>query len=211
MEQVSLVHSAKSTSQLTDMQKLVERPGLGANSSSLTRSFRGRGSVGNCNAIKDLGLSTVVLGPGQIHPKGIRLPTPGRYGELQMGFLLQRGVLEIDINRARNFLPVDSDSAPDTYVKCYINDGERLRCKKKTRIVRHSLEPSFKQCLKYQATEINGRVVIMLWQKGIGFDHNQGIGAAEVNVDDPVLHQQILAWYPLLPINSTASEANDSP
>lgn len=56
----------------------------------------------------------------------------------------------MQIVKARNFLPIDSDNTPDTYVKCYIKDGERLKYKKKTRVVRHSMEPIYKQCLKYQ-------------------------------------------------------------
>lgn len=129
---------------------------------SLSKSLKWRGSVGNCipqpqpppsqsHAAKDQLPSSLKLGPGQVLPKG-RLATPGRYGELQVGFLLLKGVLEIEIVKARNFLPIDSDSAPDTYVKCYIKDGERLKYKKKTRVVRHSLEPHYKQCLKYQVS-----------------------------------------------------------
>lgn len=51
----------------------------------------------------------------------------------------------------------------------------------------------------------------MVWQKGIGFDHNQGIGGAEINLEDLCMRTQSLAWYPLLPINSIGSDSNDSP
>lgn len=44
----------------------------------------------------------------------------------------------------------DCETPPDTYVKCYIKDGERLRHKKKTRVVRHAAEPIYKQTIKYQ-------------------------------------------------------------
>lgn len=63
-------------------------------------------------------------------------------------FIAKLSILQI--NKARNFLPIETDTTPDTYVKCYIKDGERLKYKKKTRVVRHSLEPNYKQCLKYQ-------------------------------------------------------------
>ena len=64
----------------------------------------------------------------------------------------------------------------------------------------------------FQAAEVYGRtIVIMVWQKGIGFDHNQGIGGAEINLEDFNLQEQTLAWYPLLPINSIGSDSNDSP
>lgn len=42
------------------------------------------------------------------------------------------------------------DIAPDTYVKCYLRDGERWLLKKKTKVVRHSEEPQYNQTLKYQ-------------------------------------------------------------
>lgn len=153
---VSHVHPAKSTPQLNDM---MSRPSF--TPGTLSKSLKWRGSVGNCNPANVLHTSTgpkdptttVKLGPGQLQPKGCRLATPGRYGEILVGFLLLKGVLEIEINRARHFLPIDSDTAPDTYVKCYIKDGERLKYKKKTRVARHSLEPAYKQCLKYQVPD----------------------------------------------------------
>lgn len=51
---------------------------------------------------------------------------------------------------ARNIVNADCETPPDTYVKCYIKDGERLRHKKKTRVVRHAAEPIYKQTIKYQ-------------------------------------------------------------
>lgn len=56
---------------------------------------------------------------------------------------------------ARHIVPEDCETPPDTYVKCYIKDGDRLRHKKKTRVVRHSAEPYYKQTLKYQVSECN--------------------------------------------------------
>lgn len=47
---------------------------------------------------------------------------------------------------------MDCETPPDTYVKCYIKDAERLRHKKKTRIIKHSAEPHYKQTIKYQVS-----------------------------------------------------------
>lgn len=38
----------------------------------------------------------VVLGPGQIQPKGYRL-TSGRYGELKLGFCKLKGTVEVEV------------------------------------------------------------------------------------------------------------------
>lgn len=124
------------------------------------------------------GISTsygLQLGPGQIHPKGYRLTTE-RHGELKMGFSKIKGTVEVEVIWlksyknlheiyvilhfptqvicARKIVPVDCETPPDTYVKCYIKDGDRLRHKKKTRVVRHSAEPIYKQTIKYQVCSI---------------------------------------------------------
>lgn len=91
----------------------------------------------------------VILGPGQVHPKGYRLNT-GRYGELKLGLLKIKGTVEVDVISAKNIVPVDCETPPDTYVKCYLKDGDRLRFKKKTRVIKHCAEPIFKQTLRYQ-------------------------------------------------------------
>ena len=60
----------------------------------------------------------------------------------------------LQIISAKNIAPVDCEVPPDSYVKCYIKDGERLRHKKKTRIIRHSYEPHYRQIIKYQVTDL---------------------------------------------------------
>lgn len=73
------------------------------------------------------------LGPGQIQPRGYRL-SAGRHGELKLGLLMTKGQLEVDVVCARNLSPRYLDNPPDTYVKCYLRDGERWLQKRKTRV-----------------------------------------------------------------------------
>lgn len=40
---------------------------------------------------------SVILGPGQIHPKGYRL-TSGRYGELKLGLIKIKGTVEVEVS-----------------------------------------------------------------------------------------------------------------
>ncbi|XP_030239781.1 regulating synaptic membrane exocytosis protein 2 isoform X2 [Drosophila navojoa] len=152
------------------------------------------------------------LGPSQIHPKGYRLTT-ARYGELKMGFVKIKGNVEVELICARNIVNADCETPPDTYVKCYIKDGERLRHKKKTRVVRHSAEPFYKQTIKYQSADVFGRnIVIMVWQRCVGFEHNQGLGGTEVNLDKVNIGQHITGWYPLFPMHSYGgSDSDNSP
>lgn len=104
----SVVHPVKSSPQLNDLVTSLDRLSLSAPGSALP-NMKWRGSVGNCSSsihlptntaassIKDTCTGLTKLGPGQIHPKGYRL-TPGRYGELKIGFLLAKGILEIEVS-----------------------------------------------------------------------------------------------------------------
>lgn len=52
----------------------------------------------------------------------------------------------------------------------------------------------------------------MVWQRCIGFEHNQGLGGAEINFEKIAsLTQRIGGWYPLFPMHSFGSDSNDSP
>lgn len=59
---------------------------------------------------------------------------------------------------------MDCETPPDTYVKCYIKDAERLRHKKKTRVIKHSAEPQYKQVIKYQVG-----IFLLVNLVGLGF------------------------------------------
>ncbi|XP_060519532.1 regulating synaptic membrane exocytosis protein 1 isoform X2 [Cylas formicarius] len=149
------------------------------------------------------------LGPGQIKPRGFRL-SGTKPVEIKLGLLMTKGQLEVEVVCARHIAP--KEAPPDTYVKCYLRDGERWLQKKKTRVCRHSCEPQFRQTLKYQACDVLGRsLVVMLWERQGGFEHNQGLGGAEVALDSLTLTHLNVGWYPLFPIHSLGSDSNDSP
>lgn len=46
---------------------------------------------------------SVILGPGQIHPKGYRL-TSGRYGELKLGIIKIKSTVEVEVSLYITFL-----------------------------------------------------------------------------------------------------------
>ena len=100
----------------------------------------------------------------------------------------------------------------DTYVKTYLRDGDRWLQKRKTRVVRHSSDPEYRQTLRYSACDVLGRsLLVMLWERQKGFEHNQGLGGAEVALDKIQLTHLTIGWYPLFPIHSLGSDSNDSP
>lgn len=51
----------------------------------------------------------------------------------------------------------------------------------------------------------------MVWQRGTGFEHNQGLGGAEMFFDTLKLKTYTGGWYPLFPMHSLGSDSNDSP
>ncbi|XP_059468739.1 regulating synaptic membrane exocytosis protein 1-like isoform X2 [Neocloeon triangulifer] len=175
------------------------------------KSYRRKSSVGGPknfegNAEGD----TLILGPGQIRPRGFmiaqlagNLPAGG-YGEIKIALLMTKGQLELEIVCAKGLNAISrGDSAPDTYVKSYLKDGDRWLQKRKTRVCRSSYDPVYNQKLRYNACDVLGRVlIIMLWERQKGFESNQGLGGAEIALDKLQLTNATNAWYPIFPMNS---------
>ncbi|XP_037529036.2 regulating synaptic membrane exocytosis protein 2 [Rhipicephalus sanguineus] len=134
------------------------------------------------------------VGPGQ---KNSRRDL-ARLGELKLGFIMTKGQLEVEVVCARG-LPLGSGGTPpDTYVKTYLKEGDRQMQKRKTRVVRHSCEPQYRQTLKYTAADVLGRsLLVTVWERARGFEHNQPLGAALVHLDRLELSRLTLAWYAL--------------
>ncbi|XP_045450829.1 regulating synaptic membrane exocytosis protein 1 [Melitaea cinxia] len=154
-----------------------------------------------------LGDGDVPLGPGQLPPRGAHLPP--LHAEINISIIMIKGQLELEISHARRVYGVNGE-VPDSYVKCYLRDGEKWLHKRKTRVIRRTTEPHFKQTLKYQASEALGRtLVVMLWQRCGGFEHNLALGGAEICLDKLTLPQRTYGWYPLFPATSLA--ADESP
>lgn len=59
---------------------------------------------------------------------------------------------------------------------------------------------------------IGRNLVIMVWQKCVGFEHNQGLGGAELSIAKMnMVGNRIGGWYPLFPMHSFGFDSNDSP
>jgi hypothetical protein len=195
------------------MLELPEKQGIGCSTPSGEEDKPG-GAVAGGVILDDDDvklLPEVILGPGQIHPRGYRLTT-GHYGEIKLGLLMTKGQLEVEVLCAHNIACEARESMPDTYVKTYLRDGDRWLQKRKTRVVRHSSDPEYRQTLRYSACDVLGRsLLVMLWERQKGFEHNQGLGGAEVALDKIQLTHLTIGWYPLFPIHSLGSDSNDSP
>ncbi|XP_045766652.1 regulating synaptic membrane exocytosis protein 1 [Maniola jurtina] len=158
-----------------------------------------------CDAVADD--DDVPLGPGQLPPRNAHLPP--LHAEINISIIMIKGQLELEVSHARRVYGVNGE-VPDSYVKCYLRDGDKWLHKRKTRVVRRTTEPHFKQTLKYQASEALGRtLVVMLWQRCGGFEHNLALGGVEICLDKLTLPQRTYGWYPLFPATSLA--ADESP
>lgn len=51
----------------------------------------------------------------------------------------------------------------------------------------------------------------MVWQRSTGFEHNLGLGGAELSFEKLTLTEHSGGWYPLFPMHSFGSDSNDSP
>ncbi|XP_054006344.1 regulating synaptic membrane exocytosis protein 1 isoform X3 [Hylaeus anthracinus] len=151
------------------------------------------------------------FGRGQVPPKGFKMITGTPNGEVKLGFCLSKGTLEVEVICARDICPGEKEE-PDTYVKTYLRDGDRWLQKRKTRVIRHSKKPQYRQTIKYNSCDALGRnLLVMLWEKKQTFESNQGLGGAEVSLDQLPLTRLTVDWYPLFPIHTLGTHTADSP
>ncbi|KAG8034862.1 hypothetical protein G9C98_007938 [Cotesia typhae] len=153
----------------------------------------------------------VKLGPGQVAPRGFKLIGGTHSGEVKLALFLSKGTLEVEVICARDICPGEKEE-PDTYVKTYLRDGDRWIHKRKTRVIRHSRNPQYRQTLKYGSCDALGRnLLVMLWEKKQGFESNQGLGGAEVDLELLSLTTLNVGWYPIFPIHTLGTQTADSP
>ncbi|XP_045127944.1 protein piccolo-like isoform X5 [Portunus trituberculatus] len=154
------------------------------------------------------------LGPGQVVPRGYRdiLTDDFTLGEIYLSLTLTKGQLEVEVSHARGLPSAASGQEPDTYVKTYLKDGDRRLQKRKTRVTRHSQEPQYNQTLRYAASDALGRsLLVMVWERQRGFEHNIGMGVAEINLSKLEQgHKTQHGWYRLLPVSSVVRVDSDS-
>lgn len=88
-------------------------------------------------------------------------------------------------------------------MKTYLKEGDKKMHKRKTRVIRQSKRPNFYQTLRYPTVELSGRtLLVMVWEKTRGFEHNIGLGVAEIAVNKLELRRPVTGWYRLLPVSS---------
>ncbi|XP_076372837.1 uncharacterized protein LOC143257680 [Tachypleus tridentatus] len=168
--------------------------------------------------IMTIGPGDIRRGAGQVFSPKVKLDR-GRFafisvqtlGEIKLGFLLTKSQLEIEVFCARQLPSSSSGQPPDTYIKTYLKEGQRQLQKRKTRVVRSTSNPQYRQTLKYSTSDILARhLLVMVFQRQKGFDHNQPIGAVEIELGRLDLTKSMVCWYPLYPLPSEDFDSNES-
>ncbi|CAF99408.1 unnamed protein product, partial [Tetraodon nigroviridis] len=88
------------------------------------------------------------LGPAQIVGRQT-LATPPM-GDVHIGIVDRGGQLEVEVNQARGLTPKPgSKNIPATYVKVYVLENGVCLAKKKTKVVKRNLDPTYQQALLF--------------------------------------------------------------
>ncbi|CAF3906692.1 unnamed protein product [Adineta steineri] len=168
-------------------------------------------------------VQTHTVGPGQVTPRNYdnMINDLIHMGQIQLGLIVTKGLLEIDIICARGLqrviddnntnTTITEDNPPDTYVKTYLRTGTRRVQKRKTATIKASYNPDYHGKLTYNACNVMGRrLQVTVWQRARKFEKNQCIGEAFIQLDNLTLTQLTLAWYKLFREKLVESEFYDS-
>ncbi|XP_055733395.1 regulating synaptic membrane exocytosis protein 3-like [Salvelinus fontinalis] len=143
------------------------------------------------------------LGPAQIVGRQT-LATPSM-GDVHVGMVDRGGQIEVEINQARGLTPKPgSKNIPATYVKVYVLENGACLAKKKTRVVKKTLDPSFQQALLFEESPQAKVLQVIVWGDYGRMDHKCFMGMAQIMLDDLDLGATVSGWYKLFPTSSLA-------
>ncbi|KAG7245117.1 hypothetical protein INR49_023683, partial [Caranx melampygus] len=144
------------------------------------------------------------LGPAQIVGRQT-LATPPM-GDVHVGMVDRGGQLEVEVNQARGLIPKPgSKNIPATYVKVYVLENGVCLSKKKTKVVKKTLDPTYQQALLFDESP-QGKVLQV--RNSVGdygrMDHKCFMGMAQILLEDLDLSATVSGWYKLFPTSSLA-------
>ncbi|KPI91678.1 Regulating synaptic membrane exocytosis protein 2 [Papilio xuthus] len=161
----------------------------------------------------------VPLGPGQLPPRGSHLPP--LHAEINISIIMIKGQLELEIT-GQTYLVAIKEVRSSFHVAGLTRPSSVRRERRGARLVRQVLPARRRQVaaqaqdtrhpphhraalqadaqVSGKASDALGRtLVVMLWQRCGGFEHNLALGGAEICLDKLSLPQRTYGWYPLLP------------
>ncbi|CAH1130637.1 unnamed protein product [Ceutorhynchus assimilis] len=137
------------------------------------------------------------LGPGQLVGRQV-LGAPS-LGDIQLSLCHQRGVLEVEIIRARGLQArPGSKILPAPYVKVYLVCGKKCYAKAKTQQARRTLDPLYQKQVTFKENFTNCILQVTVWGD---YGRIEGkkvfMGVAQIMLDDLNLSNIVIGWYKL--------------
>ncbi|TWW65297.1 Regulating synaptic membrane exocytosis protein 3 [Takifugu flavidus] len=143
------------------------------------------------------------LGPAQIVGRQT-LATPPM-GDVHIGIVDRGGQLEVEVNQARGLTPKPgSKNIPATYVKVYVLENGVCLAKKKTKVVKRNLDPTYQQALLFDESPQGKVLQVIVWGDYGRMDHKCFMGMAQILLEDLDLSATVSGWYKLFPTSSLA-------
>uniref|UniRef100_A0A3Q2PHR0 Regulating synaptic membrane exocytosis 3 n=1 Tax=Fundulus heteroclitus TaxID=8078 RepID=A0A3Q2PHR0_FUNHE len=143
------------------------------------------------------------LGPAQIVGRQT-LATPPM-GDVHVGMVDRGGQLEVEVNQARGLTPKPgSKNIPATYVKVYVLENGMCLAKKKTKVVKKTLDPTYQQALLFDESPQGKVLQVIVWGDYGRMDHKCFMGMAQILLEDLDLSATVSGWYKLFPTSSLA-------
>ncbi|KAM3596319.1 uncharacterized protein V6R79_012349 [Siganus canaliculatus] len=143
------------------------------------------------------------LGPAQIVGRQT-LATPPM-GDVHVGMVDRGGQLEVEVNQARGLTPKPgSKNIPATYVKVYLLENGVCLAKKKTKVVKKNLDPTYQQALLFDESPQGKVLQVIVWGDYGRMDHKCFMGMAQILLEDLDLSATVSGWYKLFPTSSLA-------
>uniref|UniRef100_A0A8D3CRL7 C2 domain-containing protein n=1 Tax=Scophthalmus maximus TaxID=52904 RepID=A0A8D3CRL7_SCOMX len=143
------------------------------------------------------------LGPAQIVGRQT-LATPPM-GDVHVGMVDRGGQLEVEVNQARGLIPKPgSKNIPATYVKVYVLENGVCLAKKKTKVMKKTLDPTYQQPLLFDESPQGKVLQVIVWGDYGRMDHKCFMGMAQILLEDLDFSATVSGWYKLFPTSSLA-------
>ncbi|KAI8792377.1 synaptotagmin protein 5 isoform X6, partial [Biomphalaria glabrata] len=128
-----------------------------------------------------------------------RIPVTGEI-MFHLIYNAKSSALEVHVKQCRGLAPVDAKhNRSDPYVKTYLLPDKTRSGKRKTKIKKHTLNPTFDEILKYSITkaELESRTLwVTVWHND-RFGRNDFLGEVTISLDYYRFDESEPQWYPL--------------
>ncbi|KAK3770837.1 hypothetical protein RRG08_036438 [Elysia crispata] len=128
-----------------------------------------------------------------------RIPVTGDI-QFHMSYDYKNSVLMVHIKQCRNLAPVDvKRNRSDPYVKTYLLPDKSRAGKRKTKIKKHTLNPTFDEILKYNISkaELESRILFLAVWHNDRLGRNDFLGEVTVPLDYYRFDDNSPQWYQL--------------